>query len=83
MSDFDLDRVGVCGVYCGFCPVHKEKCPGCREDPQSVECALYSCASKKNVMCCFECNEFPCLIHYEKGVYTEHVQNNWKKMMKK
>jgi hypothetical protein len=63
------DLVAVCGIYCGVCPVFGVKCPGCARDPRSKECALFSCSSSKKVKYCFQCSEFPCRIHYERGIY--------------
>ena len=83
MSKLKLELVGVCGIYCGFCPAFSIKCPGCLSDPHSKECSLYSCASKKAVRYCFECGEFPCNTHYEKGIYTKRALDSWKKMMGK
>ena len=80
LSEPGVGLVGVCGVYCGFCPVFDVECPGCLEDPRSKECALYACASEKPVGCCFQCAEFPCRIHYEEGVYKKEALDSWKKM---
>ena len=82
LSGFELELVGICGVYCGFCPVFKVECLGCLKDPRSKGCALYLCASKKKVRCCLQCSEFPCETHYEKGIYQKHALDNWKRMMK-
>lgn len=82
LSRLKLELVSVCGIYCGFCPVFKVKCPGCLKDPHSKECAIYICASKKAVRCCFQCTEFPCRTHHEKGIYNKQALDNWKKMMR-
>lgn len=83
MSRLELELEGVCGVYCGFCPVFNMKCPGCVKEPRSKECALYTCASNKAVRCCFQCSEFPCQTHCKKGIYEKRALDNWKKMTRK
>jgi hypothetical protein len=89
------EHVGACGVSCGFCPtfrLEKNRCFGCkwangmlrksRENQKG--CVFFECAQTKNVECCFQCNEFPCKIHYDpkEAVYTKQALNMWKKLAK-
>jgi len=81
LPEFEQELIAVCGVYCGSCPVFSVKCPGCSRDPRSKECALFSCAAQRGVRRCFQCGEFPCPTHYEKGIYTKQALDSWKRMM--
>jgi len=65
------ELVSVCGLYCGFCPAfRRKKCPSCFEVNQKAKksCAMYRCVLGRNLQTCFLCEEFPCAIHYEKGL---------------
>jgi len=67
--------VSICGTYCGFCPAfRKQKCPGCHKvnERAKLSCAMYRCALERNVQTCFLCEEFPCKIHFEKGLIYKH-----------
>jgi len=82
LSESKPEMVGICGVYCGLCPVFDVRCPGCLKDPASKECPLYICALENAVRFCFQCNKFPCQTHYEKGIYKKEALDSWKKMKK-
>jgi hypothetical protein len=71
LSRLNIALVGVCGVYCGFCPVSNLECPGCLKDPHSKECALYFCAFKKAVRCVFNAANFPVGIITKKESITD------------
>jgi len=87
--------VGVCGIYCEYCPVYRLKqknCLGCdwvneqlrRSRESHKGCAFWECAKEKNVKCCFLCREFPCPLHYgREAVYTPEALNMWKELMEK
>jgi len=88
-------QVGACGVSCGLCQVfrHEEnRCFGCnwvngmlRKSRESKKgCMFWECAQNKKVECCFMCEEFPCPTHYdsEEAVYTKHVLDSWKELIR-
>ena len=67
-------------------PVEEVICNGCHSDrvaPRCVNCAagFRQCATEKNVMWCFQCDEFPCQrlrdfrdVHVVNGIsHHEHV----------
>jgi len=69
------ELVSICGTCCGFCPAYRrQKCPGCHEvnDKAKLSCAMYRCAAEKQIQTCFLCEEFPCNIHFEKGLIYKH-----------
>jgi hypothetical protein len=47
---------------------------GCHKvnEKATLSCAMYRCALKRNIQTCFLCEEFPCEIHYEKGLIYKH-----------
>ena len=57
-------KIGVCGIACEICPrMVKGLCPngekGCTPRENKL-CQICSCAFKKGVRYCFQCEEFPC-----------------------
>jgi len=90
-----VTKVGICGVYCGYCPVYGRKqkqCLGCewvngqlkRSRESKKGCAFFECAKKKKVECCFLCKGFPCSHHYgEEAVYTPQALEMWKELIEK
>lgn len=67
--------VSVCGTYCGFCPAfRKYQCLGCYgvNERAKLSCAMYRCAREKGIRSCFLCDDFPCKIHFEKGLIYKH-----------
>jgi len=69
-------QVSVCGLYCGFCPAFRKKtCPGCFKVNEKAKksCAPYRCVLSKGLHTCLLCEEFPCSIHYEKGLVFKHT----------
>jgi len=70
-------KIGVCGLVCEECPKYvKKECPGCR--PNEF-CPLPECAKEKSVDLCFNCEEFPCKLNYEKGPIVSQLLDHWKK----
>jgi hypothetical protein len=66
-----MEQISICGTCCGFCPAFRgQKCPGCYavNKEAKLSCAMYRCAIKKSIRTCFLCEEFPCKIHFEKGL---------------
>jgi hypothetical protein len=62
-------KIGVCGIACEKCPrLTRGTCPngemGCKAR-ESKFCKITSCASRKGIQLCFECQEFPCEFHKE------------------
>jgi len=88
-------KAGVCGIYCGYCPIYKREqknCFGCEWVNEQLRkfreshkgCAFWECAKEKNVKCCFLCKDFPCQLHYGKeAVYTQEALSMWKELMEK
>lgn len=57
------ETLSFCGVYCGGCRNYKENadCSGCRNEENLLDdCPTRSCAIKRGVLHCGECEEFPC-----------------------
>jgi hypothetical protein len=59
-------KIGVCGIACEKCPrMVKGNCPsgnqGCIARDNKF-CQVATCAYKKGVKLCFECDNFPCEI---------------------
>jgi hypothetical protein len=64
------NMVAPCGVPCFACyarfPKRKEPCPGCRATDDKIIrnscklCEIRSCSTKRGVMFCAECKDFPC-----------------------
>ena len=57
----------ACGLNCGLCPRYHtdgpSRCPGCAGEGFSQvhpPCGVLSCAQRKGVAYCFQCEEFPC-----------------------
>jgi hypothetical protein len=87
------DPVGVCGVYCGFCPtfrLDRNRCFGCNWVSEQLRktrethrgCIFWECAKNKKVESCFLCKEFPCKTHYDsnEAVYTRQALDMWKEL---
>ncbi|MHA1593300.1 MAG: DUF3795 domain-containing protein [Candidatus Baldrarchaeia archaeon] len=84
--------VGACGVLCEACPLFRRRenrCLGCVEYNERCAkegktiCKFYACAKRKSVGMCFYCDEFPCTLHYEDGIYTTRILNLWKSLLGK
>jgi len=79
----------ACGIACEICGLKvKGVCPGCvaGTDPKAPEraetiiCAVFKCAIQNKVDYCFECQKFPCDVHYEATVpYTKEFLDFFKK----
>jgi hypothetical protein len=57
-------KIGVCGIACEICPRMKSGiCPsgesGCKPKENRF-CAVSTCAYRKELNHCFECQSFPC-----------------------
>lgn len=76
----------------GLCPM--DRCvPG--TDPKALEklekfkaamshsCLILECAINKKVDHCFRCDEFPCEIHYEQGLFSKRLLDMIKSMLEK
>ena len=46
-------------------------------------CYILECAIKNGVDYCFQCDKFPCKIHYQQGIYSEKLLNMIKGMLQK
>ena len=76
----DNSKIGVCGLVCSKCPVFVTgDCPGC--GPNEF-CPLPECSKKKGVNLCFECQEFPCNLSYDKGPIVKELLDHFKKKKK-
>ena len=93
MSKYSADMAGICGLFCGTCPLFSEECDGClsgRVAEQCVDCrhGFRTCANEKGVTRCYECGDFPCgrleefkYAHVENGiVHHENVIDDLRKM---
>lgn len=67
MNDRDVaQRIGCCGRLCSFCKeaVFCEGCHSregkCARHTQLDGCYQYSCAHRKHLAGCWECDAFPC-----------------------
>lgn len=62
----DEKCASICGLFCGACPAFPDECHGCMSDFVRDVCkncnkhGFLNCATKHNVLRCYECNEFPC-----------------------
>lgn len=75
---------GICGIFCGTCPMYPTQCEGCLSDNVAAPCRVCpnnfrTCASDHGATRCFECAEFPCArledfrdSHWENGI-SHHV----------
>ncbi len=57
------EKLGYCGIYCGSCKNFKENanCMGCRDEQVMLnDCPTRACVTKKGLLFCGECAEFPC-----------------------
>jgi len=57
-------RISVCGIACEICPKMKSGlCPngenGC-EPKENKMCKIATCAFRKGIRYCFDCDDFPC-----------------------
>lgn len=84
---------GICGLFCGTCPMYPAECHGCLSNKLAPHCGICpngfrECAKAHRVTRCFECTEFPCArlevflgIHWENGIsHHERVIDNLKRM---
>ncbi|MBQ9823237.1 MAG: DUF3795 domain-containing protein [Solobacterium sp.] len=57
------EMIAYCGVDCGECAdIKTGKCPCCRRSvwPEGDECPPVSCCRRKGIICCGDCERFPC-----------------------
>ncbi len=86
MSEYSPALAGICGLFCGTCPLFPVECEGCLSGRVAAGCAdcrhgFRTCAKEKGVTRCHECSDFPCRriedfipIHVENGiVHHENV----------
>jgi len=57
-------KIGVCGIACEVCPrMTKGTCPngdrGCQPRENKM-CSIATCATRKGMALCFQCQDFPC-----------------------
>lgn len=74
------ELAGICGLFCGTCPLYPAQCHGCLSDKLAPHCrtcpnGFRDCARAHGVTWCFECGEFPCArledfldTHWENGI---------------
>ena len=58
-----MNHIAFCGVDCSVCPDHLSgKCPNCRKSFRSHgdACMPAACCGKKGLLCCGDCESFPC-----------------------
>lgn len=57
-------KIGVCGIACEKCPMSiQERCPNgeeCCTPKDNKMCRIATCAFRRGMKLCFECDEFPC-----------------------
>lgn len=63
----DYPLFSACGLNCGLCPRYQmdgaSKCPGCSGEgflTKHPKCGVLSCAQRKGLEYCFQCDEYPC-----------------------
>ena len=57
-----LVKISVCGLVCDRCPKFvKKHCSGC--GPNEF-CPFPTCAKRKRIEICFDCDDFPCKKHF-------------------
>lgn len=61
--------VGYCGLVCSVCSHAAEDCAGCREGGGDAHCEQRACCVQRNLVGCWDCNEFPC----RKGYYGDEA----------
>lgn len=84
---------GICGLFCGTCPMYPTQCHGCLSDKRAPHCrtcpnGFRECARTHGVTWCYECEEFPCGrleafldTHWENGIsHHAGVIDNLKRM---
>lgn len=89
----DENTAGICGLFCGTCPMYPAHCHGCLSDKLAPHCRVCpngfrECARERGVTWCFECGEFPCArleeflnTHWENGIsHHAGVIENLKRM---
>lgn len=62
--------VAPCGMNCTYCYAHyktKKSCLGCRlsdygKPEHCRKCNIKDCSTQKNLLFCYDCSEFPCLL---------------------
>lgn len=71
---------GICGLFCGECPMYPEQCHGCLSDKLAPHCTpcpngFKECVKTHGVTRCYECAAFPCQrllsfldTHWENGI---------------
>jgi len=89
----DMNLLGPCGVYCGYCLAYKKAiCSGCRHEAEKQAqkgnrdwCTLLSCTDRKNVKECSDCDDFPCSEYDPDGtgmysrMYIDYINKKIKK----
>ena len=58
-----MNHIAFCGADCAVCPDFLSgKCPNCRKSPQpgGDACRPAACCLKKGLLCCGDCESFPC-----------------------
>lgn len=80
----DFCTAGICGLFCGTCPMYPHECHGCLSDKLASHCrtcanGFRACVKEHGVTRCFECAAFPCArlhdfldSHWENGI-SHHV----------
>ena len=88
---------GLACEVCGFpdkglCPIDRCVAGTDPQAPKKLEkltaakghpCLTLECAIKKDQDYCFQCEEFPCAIHYQQGIYSKEHLNITKSMLQK
>lgn len=54
----EIQKIGSCGLACMLCSAKlKNECIGCHE---AKGCDIKACCVEKNIVGCYECDDFPC-----------------------
>lgn len=61
----NANTAGICGLFCGTCPMYPNHCHGCLSDKLAPHCRICpngfrECAKTHGVTRCNECSDFPC-----------------------
>lgn len=72
------ETAGICGLFCGTCPMFPEYCGGCKSDRVHPYCnpcrhGFTDCAREHDVTRCWECSAFPC--DRLQAFSKEHIEN--------
>jgi len=88
---------GLACEVCGFpdkglCPINRCVAGTDPEAPEKLErfaavmghpCLILECAIKNGVDYCFQCDKFPCEIHYQQEIYSKKLLDMIKGMLEK